>query len=170
MHKRIVPALLCAAAIALACAPRPRAAAQAMQAVSSQTRLSTAAPATTPVRRRSRTVRPASIDATFDVRGGAEVSLALRVTNTGGKHTELRFPSGATHDFVVLDSVGREVWRWSQDRMFTQAVQTRLLDSDESTTYDATWDATGHHGTYTVVATLASDNWPIERRVTITLP
>jgi hypothetical protein len=88
---------------------------------------------------------------------------ALQVKNVGRKHVELTFPSGQAYDFAVLDASGREVWRWSAGRMFTQGIQNRLLDSGDAMSADATWSAKAP-GRYTVVATLRSTNFPTEER------
>lgn len=78
---------------------------------------------------------------------------------------ELRFPSGKTHDFYVQDVSGREVWRWSSSRMFTQGIQNKLVKSKETATYTEGWDARDYHGRFTAVAVLPSVNHPIEERV-----
>ena len=66
------------------------------------------------------------------------MSLSLHVTNVADHSLELDFPNGQTHDFVVFDSAGREVWRWSTGRMFTQALQNKLLSSSETVTISIT--------------------------------
>jgi hypothetical protein len=83
---------------------------------------------------------------------------------------ELSFPSGKTHEIVVLDSAGSEVWRWSADRMFTQAVQTRLVAPRETVTYEERWVPPSRPGRYTAVVTLLSANYPIEQRSEFALP
>jgi hypothetical protein len=98
------------------------------------------------------------------------VTLALHVTNASGRLVELRFPDGQVYDFAVLDGEGREVWRWSADRMFTQALQTKQLDPNETLSVEERWDAQGHAGRFTAVATLRSTNFPVEQRVDFTLP
>ncbi|HWJ24769.1 MAG TPA: BsuPI-related putative proteinase inhibitor [Gemmatimonadaceae bacterium] len=98
------------------------------------------------------------------------VTLTFHVTNNTDKHLELTFPSGQTHDFVVLDSAGRAVWRWSADRMFTQALQNQLLESGETTTFDGRWEPGAARGRFTAIAMLKSDNHPIESRVEFSLP
>jgi hypothetical protein len=75
----------------------------------------------------------------FDVSTQGDVRFALHVTNNAGKRMELTFPSGLTHDIVVLDDLGREVWRWSEGRMFTQTLQNRILDASETVSYAAEW-------------------------------
>lgn len=104
------------------------------------------------------------------VREGSPQVLVLAVTNTGGKVAELRFPDGQTHEFVLRDLVGREVWRWSTGRMFTQALRTRPVDGGETVSFAEPLRGGVPSGTYTVVAQLRSDNHPIEVRRAIVLP
>ena len=101
--------------------------------------------------------------------GASEVHFSLAVQNGTNKQVELDFPNGRTHDFVVLDETGREVWRWSATRMFTQAVQNRLLDSRDSIVYEEHWAAPVGTGKFTVVAVLNSKNYPMEKRVDFAL-
>ena len=97
------------------------------------------------------------------------VRFALQVKNVGRKHVELTFPNGRAYDFTVLDASGREVWRWSTGRMFTQGIQNRLLGTGEAMNADATWTGTTA-GRYTVVATVNSTNFPSETRSEFVLP
>ena len=91
------------------------------------------------------------------------VDMDFRVMNAGTKRLEVNFPSGQTHEVVVLDSLGREVWRWSSGRMFTQTLQNKVLHASDTLDYDAVWrDAPA--GKYTAVATLSSENFPMEQR------
>lgn len=68
------------------------------------------------------------------------VRFALQVTNAGSAPVELEFPSGQTHDFVVTRG-GAEVWRWSADRMFTQALRGETLAPGETRAFEGTWRA-----------------------------
>jgi hypothetical protein len=84
--------------------------------------------------------------------------------NEGKKKLELNFNDGRTHDVVVLDSLGKEVWRWSKGRIFTQAMQNKVLRTSDSLTYEESWkDAMP--GRYVAVATLSSANFPVTQRV-----
>ena len=155
---RVLIWLLCAGAIALACVPR------------AQTRParpdSTAAAAGSADSSQSE-VLASSLDVNVS---GAVVRFVFHVTNRADRKVELTFPSGQRYDFAVLDSDGREVWRWSADRMFTQSLQTRLLDPNETLTADERWNPGGRTGRFTAVAQLRSSNFPIEQRVDFTLP
>src|SRR5205085_8723309 len=98
--------------------------------------------------------------------GESSVRLALHVVNTSKRRVELNFPSGQTYDFVVLDSVGRELWRWGSGRMFTQALRSTLLGAGESLDFEETWDtALLPPGRYTARAVLASENYPVAEQV-----
>lgn len=111
-----------------------------------------------------------SLAASFDVQVSDEVHFALSITNNTAKMVELRFPSGRTHDFYVFDDRGREVWRSSAGRMFTQGLQNKLIKSKATAVYGVDWKPLTQEGTFTAVAMLRSANHPIESRVTFTLP
>jgi len=110
-----------------------------------------------------------TIAASLDVKISDDVKFTFHVTNGSAKRVELRFPSGQTHDLVVLDPVGREVWRWSNGRMFTQSMQNKVLGASDTLTFTETWHP-DRAGTYTAVASLLSQNYPAEQRVEFSLP
>lgn len=151
MNNRLSIPLLAVAAIAFACGPRTRA-----EPAASNPR------ATTHV--------TAGLATSLDVSVNSRVAFSLHVTNATDKRIEIRFPSGQTHDFAVLDASGRELWRWSTEQMFTQALQNKLLGARETVTYAERWDPAGKHGTFTAIATLTSVSHPVSDTVTFTLP
>jgi hypothetical protein len=169
MNTRLIISLLCAGALAFACGPRSRSEAPSAA-------LATAAPlraAATPApRARKHTAGAKSevkLDSHFSVDvAPKEVRFALQVTNVGNKHAELNFASGKTYDFVVVDSVGREVWHWSRGRMFTQSVQNKQLGSGDVMQVGET--STLSAGRYTAIATLNSSNYPMEERSEFVVP
>ncbi len=97
-----------------------------------------------------------------------DVRFAIEVANDSRKRVELNFPDGRTHDFVVLDAAGREVWRWSKGKLFTQTMQNRLLDAQDAVIYGARWTPPAP-GQYTLVAQLHSENFPVQQRVEFAL-
>src|SRR5688572_15716431 len=131
MSSRLVPPLLLAAAVVFACGTLPR------------PELSLGGPKPPEVDighddAKSRRPRPrkatrgdsAVIDASLAVRQSTDgVRFALAVANGSRHRLEIGFPDGHTREFAVVDSAGREVWRSSQGRLFTQAVQTKLLSA-----------------------------------------
>ncbi len=155
MNAKIPLTLVCSAALAFACGPRAR---------------NDAAAAT-----RNDAARVARVDEStplapaLDVTVDRAVHFSFQVVNHGKKRLEVSFPDGRTHDVVVLDTLGREVWRWSEGRMFTQAMQNRVLRTSDLLLYEEEWE-TPTPGKYVAVATLASRNFPVERRVEFVVP
>lgn len=189
MLSRYAIPLLCAAAIVFACAPRPHAAETAASTSPNRTPKTpslairgslpgiapTAAPRLTKAMREEIARQP--LAATIDVAvrrgetaGTRDVKFTLHVANRAEKNVELMFPSGQTHDFVVRDSAGREVWRWSEGRMFTQALQSKAIGGGESATYEEAWPAGKQAGRFTVEATLRSTNHIVAHTQAFVLP
>jgi hypothetical protein len=110
------------------------------------------------------------IASSLDVAVGSDVRLTLHITNTADQPLELQFTSGQTHDFAVTDSTGRELWRWSAERMFTQALQTRILGTGQSVNYEERWNPEGATGELTAIGELTSANHPVMKRVEFSLP
>ncbi|GGI86614.1 BsuPI-related putative proteinase inhibitor [Shewanella gelidii] len=61
----------------------------------------------------------------FDVQLGLKVTLTA--TNTTQVSVPLVFSSGKTADLEIVDNMGKTVWRWSNDMMFTQALSEKQL-------------------------------------------
>lgn len=104
------------------------------------------------------------------VRVGEQVRFSFNVANAGIRRVEVKFPSGQTHDIVVLDSAGKELWRWADGRMFTEARQYRTISGGDSLMLANGWDQPTAKGKLVAVAMLKSTNYPIEHRVEFTLP
>jgi hypothetical protein len=98
-----------------------------------------------------------------------KVRFAIQVANDSPKRVELSFPTGRTHEFVVLNDKGKEVWRWSDGRLFTQSMQNRLLDANDSVEFAERWSHPAA-GRYTLVAQLNSGNYPVTQHVEFSLP
>ncbi len=159
---RLLIWLLCAGALVLACGPH---------AHHNESSASAADAPPAPTAPASNADDDGLILATSaNVSVGKSVALSLHVTNVAEHSVELDFPNGQTHDFVVLDSAGYELWRWSSGRMFTQALQNKLLNSSETVTYEERWNPRGLHGDFTLVAILRSSNYPKEERVPFAVP
>lgn len=154
MNGKLSLALLCTAAIAFACGPRTR---------SEQVSSATSARADVRSANATRNASDSPLSPSFDVDVADGVRFEFSVVNEGKKKLELNFASGRTHDVVVLDSLGKEVWRWSKGRIFTQAMQNRVLRTSDSLTYEESWNG-ATPGRYVAVATLSSANFPITQR------
>jgi hypothetical protein len=192
MNIRFAIALAFAGALAFACSPRSRSTSQNTQpaantrpaALASVLLLKSSATGEI-VERPERAARPRSnastptknapknepkLDSHLNVTvEPTAIQFALGVKNVGKKHVELTFRSGQSYDFVVVDSVGREVWRWSAGRMFTQGVQNKQLSGGDSMHAREAWTAPVP-GRYTAIATLNSTNFPTEQRADFVVP
>ncbi|MFL5498795.1 MAG: BsuPI-related putative proteinase inhibitor [Gemmatimonadaceae bacterium] len=156
MDNRLILPLLCAASVAFAAAPFSN----------------NEKPIATTKHHGAEITAP--IVTTFDITrpddDANKLRFTLNVRNNTTKMLELRFPDGQTHDFVVKDFAGKEVWRWSEGRMFTSAMRSETLKSKGETVFEESWETKGQHGSFTAVAVLRSDNFPVESTVQFVLP
>jgi hypothetical protein len=175
MSSRFLIPALCVGAIALACGPRAHNEASApgkngasiVQSVS----------LSTPALKQQGAPRTAKRDPKMPVAAqlyvhakDSTVRLAFHVTNTGKKRVELNFPSGQTYDFVILDTLGREMWRWATGRMFTQALRNKSLAGGEALDLEETWkESSLPPGRYTARALLTSENFPLVQQTEFTV-
>src|ERR1019366_3136627 len=149
MKGRITFGLLCAAVLAFACGPRAS--------------TGDSAGAIRTSRARSSAPNGPALVSTLHIVVKNGVAMDFHVMNAGTKRLEVNFPSGQTHEVVVVDSLGRVVFRWSKGRMFTQSLQNKVLHASDTLDYDAVWQ-NAPAGKYTAIATLASENFPMEQR------
>ena len=153
VNEKVPFTLACIAVLAFACGPRPRG-----EAVTDRTptQRSVAADPNTP------------LTPTLEVDVAENVRFTFHVTNDGAKKLELLFSDGRTHDVAVLDASGREVWRWSEGRLFTQNVQSKVLRAKDQMVFEEAWENAAP-GNYTAVVTLGSRNFPVEHRADFTV-
>lgn len=124
--------------------------------------------------RHSAAEKAAPIVTTFDITrpkdDAGKLRFTLSVKNNTTKMLELRFPDGQTHDFFVKDFAGKVIWRWSEGRMFTSAMRSETLKGKGETAFEESWNTEGQHGSFTAVAILKSNNFPVETSVQFMLP
>jgi hypothetical protein len=156
MSRRLVVTALACAAILFACAPRGQRAPKNAPSADDSTQRANARYAS---RKPTDPIKGPGLGAALTHTGDTSApSFVLEVTNYG-EGTEVRFPNGKTHEFVVLDEKEREVWRSSRGRLFTQSLQTKQLRTGNALRYEATW-SDARPGTYRVIAMLNSSNHP----------
>lgn len=163
---RLLVPMLATGALALACGPRshpdpstPNAAlAMRVQAEEAAARRRAATIA-------ERAKHDGEVAPAFAVASTASgVRFELAVANAGNKAVEVSFPDGQTHDIVVVDERGREVWRWADGRLFTQARRNAIIAGGDTLRVEERWDAPKPPGKYVAVATLRSSNYPVQQR------
>ncbi|WP_276258171.1 BsuPI-related putative proteinase inhibitor [Haloglomus litoreum] len=97
-----------------------------------------------------------SLDASLEVTvdgGGQRVAFALVVENAGYDPVSVTFRDSGDADFAVLTADGEEVWRWSDGRVFAQALRPAEFAPGESATFEAEWPDP-RPGDYTAVGEL----------------
>jgi Intracellular proteinase inhibitor len=152
MNSRLVISLLCAGAIGVACSARGH-----------------SQDASVPASAQSVDGHP-KMKSFLDVQHrGHDVRFALHVVNTSTHRVEIDFPSGQVYDFVVLDSLGHQVWQWARARMFTQTTQLKYLGGGDEFEVAERWKPPLTPGRYTAIATLTSTNYPVSERVPFTV-
>lgn len=107
---------------------------------------------------------------TEPLRAGSPVRWTLVLRNDNPNRLDLTFSSGKDGD-VVLRQAGREHYRWSTGRFFTEALRKLSVGGNETRTFaleDPEFAVPP--GDYELVATLASDTRvpPVETTVTVT--
>ena len=75
---------------------------------------------------------------------GGVMQIKLTITNTGGP-VDVMFTSGQLYDFWI-EKGDQVLWKWSEGRMFTQAIIKRTLKSGEVVTYTDRWDGKDRDG------------------------
>jgi Intracellular proteinase inhibitor len=79
------------------------------------------------------------------VPAGRPVTFAVVAENRGAQTTPLVFPTGQSFDLVISRD-GREVWRWSAGRAFSQAVRNEEMRPAERRAERITWPGTDQAG------------------------
>ena len=105
---------------------------------------------------------------------GEDVRLSLTLENTGRAPALFRFKSGQRYEFVVRKQ-GREIWRWSLSRAFTQAESQVSLAPGETLGFHEIWTGVDNMnspappGEYTVAGWATADGATTESSAEILL-
>jgi len=71
---------------------------------------------------------------------GEPVEVTVVGRNVSNGPLGIVFTSGQRLDLIVRRPRGDEVWRWSHDKAFTQAIQNLLLRPQETIMFRVAWD------------------------------
>lgn len=107
------------------------------------------------------------MDATLEATVDDAVALVLTVTNDGADPVELTFRNAGKADFAVLAD-DREVWRWSDGRMFAQVIGHERLAPGGSANFEGVW-ADPRPGEYTAVGELRVVDRDVSARTEFTV-
>ncbi|HEY0671770.1 MAG TPA: BsuPI-related putative proteinase inhibitor [Longimicrobiales bacterium] len=95
-----------------------------------------------------------------EVRGNT-VRLVLHVSNSTNRPVTLEFSSGQRYDFAIRTAEGADVWRWSADKSFIQALESQTLAPGATLQFAESWTGAGK-GRYVAVAELTALNHRIQ--------
>jgi hypothetical protein len=90
-------------------------------------------------------LKPALTTERSSYKVGEAVPLTFSVTNTQTSSRILKFASGQEFD-IEISRDGREVWRWSNGKMFPQMVRILPLGPGEVLQFKETWDQQDNEG------------------------
>lgn len=102
--------------------------------------------------------------------GSDSVRLLMHLTNTGDDAMEFRFRSSQRYDFVVDDSAGERVWRWSDGMAFTQALAEAELAPGETWDFEAAWSPGGREGVHRVTGLITARDRDVRQSTTFEIP
>lgn len=74
------------------------------------------------------------------------LKLDFSLVNVSGKDQTVQSGSGKKYDFSVFDSSGNEIYRWSRDKDFTAAIETRVIKKDGRLSFTDYWDYRDNQG------------------------
>jgi hypothetical protein len=87
---------------------------------------------------------------------GNEVLLSITIGNLSPNPIELVFTSSQHCEFIISKD-GKEIWRWSSDKMFAMALESLVLQTGERRTYTETWKPENANiGKYEVLGRITS--------------
>jgi Intracellular proteinase inhibitor len=112
-----------------------------------------------------------SLSVSFDepLHSGQAVTWTLEVENAGAEETTLVFRSGKDGDVALLQG-GREAYRWSSTRYFTQAMRQVRLEPGERKEFELEDKGfSPEAGDYELVAELDSEPAPPTARRSVTV-
>lgn len=100
------------------------------------------------------------------------IAMALTVLNPSGPPRRVQLASSQQFDFLLCQEE-QVIWRWSEDKLFAQALTSLTLEPDRPVTFLVKFDqklASGDYlqpGRYQVVGVLASKEKPSSQPVDI---
>lgn len=91
------------------------------------------------------------------------------VANRGDSAVTLTFATTQRYDFALTDGSGREVWRWSSDRAFGQAIGEETLEPGGRRSYSERLRAPAAPGPYRLAGTIVVMGAPLTASAPITV-
>ncbi|MEH7224885.1 BsuPI-related putative proteinase inhibitor [Bacillus sp. JJ1566] len=78
--------------------------------------------------------------------GENEATFTISLKNTSDNSVKVTIPGGQKYEIVVTDTDGKEVYRYSIDKMFIQSIEEMELKPGEEKVWEEPWDYTTNDG------------------------
>jgi Intracellular proteinase inhibitor len=101
---------------------------------------------------------------------GEPMELTLQVVNHSPRSVTLQFRDTQRYDFLMRNTAGQEVWRWSANQMFAQMLGQETLSPDGGAlTYRVVVSATLGGGSYTVTGIVPAIDAQMSAHLEVTI-
>ena len=104
----------------------------------------------------------------YRYREGERVKITFRKRNLSDRTVVLRYPSGQLFDFYVSDQSGRELWRWSDTRNFSNVMREIVLSPKQAETINIVWDQRTTNGYWIPAQSLTL--WGVNTATNVSIP
>ena len=99
---------------------------------------------------------------------GEPIKMTLKVFNYTKENIAFHFNTSQRYDFIIEDEEGKEVWRWSKDRMFAMVLGEEVLGPDNpEIIYTAEYKGKLRPGYYKITGILVAEDRPMSGNIII---
>ncbi|MCD7034942.1 BsuPI-related putative proteinase inhibitor [Metabacillus sp. GX 13764] len=112
------------------------------------------------------------LHASQEVKEGS-IIFVFTIHNPSDKGKKLVFKSGKKYEITVRDSGGKEVYRYSKGKMFTQAIEESSIQPGETLSYQEAWNYLKEGfptGNYKAVIEFLGTDPPLKADLKFSLP
>ena len=99
---------------------------------------------------------------------GEPVFMEFRLFNYTNSPIGLQYTSSQRFDFVIRDKDDREIWRWSNDKMFAQRISEKVLGpQNREMAFETRFGGRLEKGSYKLTGISTAKNYPASATVSI---
>jgi len=99
---------------------------------------------------------------------GEPIKMTLKIFNYNEENVVFHFNTSQRYDFIIEDEEGNEIWRWSEDKMFTMVLGEEILGpTNPEVIYTAEYKGKLSPGYYKVTGVLVAKDRPMSGNVII---
>ncbi|MBA7517226.1 hypothetical protein ES705_09279 [subsurface metagenome] len=99
---------------------------------------------------------------------GEPIIITIKIFNYTEEEIIFHFNTGQRYDFIIEDEEGNEIWRWSQDMMFTMALGEETLGpTTTEITYTAEYSDKLSPGYYKITGIFVAQEKPMSGSIII---